>query len=68
MTTINERFNIMKYEVTFTRYHSYDIEADNEDEAIELAEEEFESDMRSPIADCYYDEVDCLIVEDEYVD
>lgn len=58
----------MKYEVTFTWYHSYDIEADNEDEAIELAKKEFESDMRSPIADCYYDEVACLFEEDEYDD
>ena len=38
----------MKYTIRFARWYDYEIEADNEDEAIELAEEEFESDIRSP--------------------
>lgn len=47
-----------KYTVTFIKYYSYDIEADNEDEAIDIAEEDFRADMRCPIADCTYDEVE----------
>lgn len=48
-----------KYTVTFIKYYSYDIEADNEDEAIDLAyDEKFYPEMRSPIADCTYDEVE----------
>ena len=38
----------MKYTIRFAQWYDYEIEADNEDEAIELAEEEFESDIRSP--------------------
>lgn len=48
-----------KYTVTFIKYYSYDIEADNEDEAIDLAfDEKFYPEMLSPIADCTYDEVE----------
>lgn len=48
-----------KYTVTFIKYYTYEVEADNEDEAIDLAfEENFYRDMHSPIADCTYDEVE----------
>lgn len=47
-----------KYTVTFIKYYSYDVEADNDDEAIDIAEEDFRADMRRPIADCTYDEVE----------
>ena len=48
-----------KYTVTFIKYYSYDIEANNEDEAIDIAlEENFYPEMRRPIADCTYDEVE----------
>lgn len=48
-----------KYQVCFTKYYIYEVEADNDDEAIDIAEEAFRANMRSPIADCTYDEVEC---------
>jgi hypothetical protein len=54
------RKNMNKYRVCFIKYYTYEIEADNEDEAIDIAEDErFYPEMRSPIADCTYDEVEC---------
>ena len=48
-----------KYTVTVTKYYTYEIEADDEDEAIESAlEEYFYPEMRCPIADCFYDDVE----------
>lgn len=48
-----------KYIVTFTKYYTYEIEADNEDEAIDLAlEENFYPEMRCRTVDCTYDEVE----------
>lgn len=57
----------MKYTVRFERYYTYEIEADNEDEAFDNAYEEYQSDMRYPIADTWYDwvSVDCEEDEDE---
>ena len=51
-----------KYNITYVQYHSYTIEADNEDEAERLAYKEFESDMRYPVASTYYDniEIECV--------
>ena len=40
----------MKYTIEFIQRYTYEIETNNEEEAIELAEEEFLYDMRSPIA------------------
>lgn len=48
-----------EYRVTFVKYYNYYVEAENEDEAIEIAEEKFETDKRRPIADITYDEVEC---------
>lgn len=48
----------MEYQVCFTKYYIYNVEADNEEEAIDIAQQEFESDMRHPIADTTYDEVE----------
>ena len=48
----------MKYEVTVTQYHYYEVDADNESEAKEIAIKEFESDMCNPIADTHYDDVE----------
>lgn len=49
-----------KFKVCFVKYYTYEIEADNEDEAIDIAfEENFYSEMHSCIADCTYDEVMC---------
>ena len=47
-----------EYQVTFTKYYTYYVEADSEGEAIEIAEEDFRADMRYPIADTTYDEVE----------
>ena len=49
----------MSYRVYFTKYYTYYVEAENEDEAIEIAKEVFRADMRCPIADTTYDEVEC---------
>lgn len=48
-----------KYRVCFIKYYTYAIEAGSEDEAIDIAEEDFRADMRCPIADTTYDEVEC---------
>ena len=45
-----------KYRVEFAQWYSYEVEADTEDEAVEQAEEEFATDMRSPIANTVPDE------------
>lgn len=52
----------MKYIISFAQWVSYEIEADNVDEAIEEAEEQYGYDMREPIANTVWDE---MIVEDE---
>ena len=51
-----------EYKIYFTKYYTYYVEAETEDEAIEIAEGDFEADMRCPIADTTYDEVE---VEEE---
>ena len=52
----------MNYTISFAQWVSYEIEADNPDEAIEQAEKQFDRDMRSPIANTVWDE---MIVENE---
>ena len=52
-----------KYNVIYTQYYSYTVEADNEDEAESMAYEEFEADMRYPVANLYYDDVEIECVE-----
>ena len=47
-----------EYRVCFTQWWYYTVTAENEDEAIELATEEFESEMYRPIARTDYDEVE----------
>lgn len=47
-----------KFEVVFTKYFSYYVEAEDADDAIDVAEEIFRTEMRTPIADTTYDEVD----------
>ena len=53
----------MKYRVVITRYHEYSVDADNENEAEKEAIRLFESDMRRPIADTFYDDIE--VEEDE---
>lgn len=55
-----------KYTVTFTQYSSYEVEADNEDDAVAVAEDLFDGEMRSPVANTFYDEVEvCEIGGDQ---
>lgn len=49
-----------KYDVYFTKYYHYVVEADDEDEAFDFAYEDFVSEMRIPIADTSYDEVEII--------
>ena len=55
----------MKYEVIITKYHTYEVEADNEHEAEKIAIEEFESDMRRPIANIHFDELEIEEIEED---
>lgn len=54
-----------EYFVTFTQYHCYTVEAENEEEAEQKAYKEFQSDMRSPIAQTWYDDCDIDEVENK---
>lgn len=49
-----------KYTVFFHQIYEYEVEAENEDEAVNIAEEDFATDMRSPIANTVWDEVKVL--------
>lgn len=52
----------MKYTVNLAKWYSYEVEADNMDEAINKATDEYVSDMSYPVCDTEYDS---CIVEDE---
>lgn len=49
-----------KYNVYFTRCYHYVVEADNEDEALDFAYDDFVSEARIPVADTSYDEVEII--------
>lgn len=53
-----------KYNVTFTTYEEYEVEAENETEALRIAEEELESDRCISIVDTHYDESDIEEIEE----
>lgn len=57
--------SFMKYRVSFVQWYDYYVEADSEEEAIDMAEEDFVSDMRTPIANTTYDEVNVYEIEEE---
>lgn len=44
-----------KYKVYFIKYYSYYAEAENEDEAIEIAENDFHAEMNCPNKDTTYE-------------
>lgn len=50
--------------VTFTQFHEYEIEAKNENEALEKAKSEFYNDMCRPIADTHYDDIEIRCEEE----
>lgn len=54
-----------KYEVTFTQYYIYEVEAKNDYDAQEKAYKEYEADMRYPVANTIYDEVEVECLEDD---
>ena len=56
------------YIVTFTQYHTYEVEAEDEWEARDIAHREFESDMYSPIANPFYDEIEVQYNEEDEED
>ena len=51
-----------RYSVTFTQSYIYEVEAENEGEAEDLAYTIFKSDMYYPVARTWYDdcEIECL--------
>lgn len=53
-----------KYNVTFTTYEEYEVEAENETEALRIAENKLRSDRCIPIADTHYDESDIEEIEE----
>ena len=55
----------MEYKVTFSKYYTYLVDAECEDKAEEIAYDMFSSDMRYPVADTSYDEVDIDFIPDE---
>ena len=57
----------MKYTVTFVQYHTYTVDAADEETAFDKAHEEFTSDMRRPVANTWYDSFD-IECEDEEED
>ena len=46
------------YTVTFTQYHTYEVNAEDEKDTKNKAYREFRNDMYSPIANPFYDEVE----------
>lgn len=55
----------MDYTVTFVKYYTYKVCADDEDEAFNRAHDEFLSDMYYPMADTWYDDVDIECDEED---
>lgn len=53
-----------KYRVTFTTYEEYEVDAENEIEALSIAKDELLDDRFSPIADTHFDEKDIEKIED----
>lgn len=53
----------MTYNVTFSRYDTYEVEAENEDEAIDKAYEMFRAENSRSVASNHYDEVDVEEIE-----
>lgn len=55
------------YNVRFTQFWEYiEIEAEDEHEAVEIAEKEFKADMYRPIAHTDYEEVEVAEAGEEY--
>ena len=48
----------MKYTVRFEQYHTYEVDAVDECDAVDKAHEEFLRDMRTSVADTWYDAIE----------
>ena len=55
----------MRYTAIFTQHYVYEIDADNEHQAFQLAHKEFYRDVYSSIANTVYDEVEIICEEDD---
>lgn len=55
----------MTYKVTFVQYHTYTVDAEDEDNAFHEAYDEFQSDMHYPVANTWYDYVDVECEEED---
>lgn len=55
----------MNYKVVFEQYHTYEVDAKDEDEAFDVAYKEFISDMRCTVANTWYDSVDIECDEED---
>ena len=47
-----------RFEVSFIQYHTYDVEADTEEEAEDKAFKEFQSDMRRGVSSTFYGDME----------
>lgn len=52
------------YEITFTRYYTYSVEAENEDEAYKKAHEEFYAEVIYPIVNTIYDDCEIWLMDE----
>lgn len=50
----------MEYTVTFIKYYEYTVEAESAEEAVDEAYEVFRTQMRQPVADTTYDDIEVL--------
>lgn len=55
----------MKYRVIFTQYYEYEVEANDDNEAHDKAYAEFEAEMRYPVANTIYDEIEIECLDDD---
>ena len=60
-----EESKMPKYKVLFTKYYSYEVEAESDEEAFDLAYDDFCSDMQNPLAHTGYDECQVEEIEEE---
>lgn len=56
----------MRYKVTFIQYEEYEVEAESEEAAEDIAYKEFDADMHRNVARTLYDdmEIECLESEE----
>jgi len=54
----------MLWRVTYTTYEDFEVGAETEDEAFKIAESEFLSGRRSPIANTWYDEKEIVCLDE----